>query len=237
MKKLFLIALPAIAMSLEAAESTRPLQTGHVEISINDLPDGSSKDLGAAVREYSKNLDANSQRSVQATPSHRGTKAAEELVVYPKEHVYDVDEVLEPPRLNEKLILKDYSSLMIKPVELNVTNECHLLGASANGVYNRKTKEYSGFARLFKCPTGEVYTRDMTFYGMRKITIKEQNNVDIQGIGAKMYGYKDKNGSSYTTLTWVSNNVDHLVQKSGVDGPTRDWLIRYAEELVSKEAK
>lgn len=50
-----------------------------------------------------------------------------------------------------------------------------------------------------------------------------------------MYGMRDKAGNSVTTLSWVSNDVDHRVQKTGVDAATREWLIQFAQELVGKE--
>lgn len=237
MKKFLLVALPAIAMSLHAAEQPKQFKPGHVEISIYDLPEGSTKDLATAVREYSKHLDANVAQSAQAKRSERNVQAAHDLAVFPKEYVYDVENASLYRSIDEKLIVNDYTSLMIKPVDLASTRSCELLGTTVNGVYNRKTKEHSGFSRVFECPTGYIVTRDMTFYGMRKITIKEQNNVVVNGVGGKMYGYIDKNGNSYTTLSWVSNNIDHLVQKTGTDAATRKWLIQYAQELVSKEAK
>lgn len=39
------------------------------------------------------------------------------------------------------------------------------------------------------------------------------------------------------TLSWVSNDIDHVVQKVGTDESTRNWLIQYAEEIVAKEQK
>lgn len=77
----------------------------------------------------------------------------------------------------------------------------------------------------------------MTFFGMRKVVIKEQNNVVVAGVSGQMAGYRDKAGNSYTTLKWVSNDVDHAVQKTGVDESTRNWLVQYAAEVIAKEAK
>jgi|GEM_PF-5945968 len=235
MKKLLLITLPAIALNLHAAEPARPVRTGYVEISIHDLPEGSTQNLGRAVREYIRKLDAaNGDRTKIERPRYNA-KAAETLVAYPKEHVYEVENAQMERTLDKSRILNDYSSLMVKPVDLDATSACQLLGTVANGMYNRKTSQYAGFVRIFNCPDGDVLTWDTTFYGMRKIVIREQKNVDINGIRGIMHGFRDSNGNSHTSLSWVSNDIDHQVQKTGVDAATREWLLQYARELVSKE--
>lgn len=237
MKKLLLIALPAIALNLHAAEPARSSRTGYVEISIHDLPEGSSKNLGPAIREYIRKLDAaNGDRTKIERPRYNA-KAAEALVVYPKEHVYDVDNAKMERTLDKSQILNDYSSLMLEPVDLDATRACQLLGTVGNGMYNRKTGQYAGFVRVFNCPDGDVLTWDMTFYGMRRTVIREQQNVEINGIRGIMHGLRDSNGNSHTSLSWVSNDIDHQVQKIGVDAATREWLLQYARELQSKEAE
>lgn len=238
MKYLLLVAASAIAMGLHAQDGmpdSRP-ESRYVEISVHDLPAGSEKDLDAAVgkmgshlREDDKALPLNS-RSTQR-------KVEPVLQTHPKEHVYEVDNATMRYKENAQTVLSNYDSLMIKPVDLSVTKACNLLSTDANGVYSQKRKEHSGYSRYFRCPDGDVYARDMTFFGMRKVVIKEQNNVMIAGASGRMYGYRDKSGNSYTVLKWVANDIDHAVQKVGTDVSTRDWLIQYAEELTAKEAK
>lgn len=230
--KLAAIPLLVVGSYATADQLTQLPRTGHVEVSIHDPPEGSSEHLDAAIKEYRKNPGA-----AKVSPSLRRSASGEETVAFPKERVLDVDNASLEARLKQTPTMTDFSSLRVKPIDLNVTASCKLVTTQPNGVYIRTTKEHSGFSRFFRCPDGAVYSRDMTFYGMRKITIKEQNNVHQPTFTGQMYGSRDKQGNSYTTLSWVSNNIDHVVQKTGVDESTRNWLIQYAEELVAKEPK
>jgi hypothetical protein len=237
MRKVFFAAVSTlIASGFAFAEpAVQGPPRGHFEISIKDLPPGSSKDLGAAMREYSRSI----ARGDQPKPglSQRAMNPSDEVVSFPKEHVYEVDDARLNWGLEKKPSLADYAGLEIKPVDLEVTASCELVTTQPNGVYNRRDNVHSGFSRHYKCPLGDVYLRDMSFFGFRKITIKEQNNITIGSVQGRMSGFRDKVGNSYTMLSWVSNEVDHLVQMSGTNEETRQWLIRYAEELVSKEGK
>ncbi|MFJ2982651.1 MULTISPECIES: hypothetical protein [unclassified Pseudomonas] len=229
------LAIADICLAADLPDS-RP-KSRYTEISIHELPMGSEKDLDASVREYSKQLRTEGTRGARTSGSKRNDAAAAALATYPNDHVYEADNALISYKPGSQLPLTNYSSLMIKPIDLKATSACELMATDANGVYSRKRKEYSGFSRYFKCPDGDVYTKDMTFFGMRKVVIKEQNNIVVSGISGRMYGYRDKKGNSYTTLWWVSNDIDHAVQKSGTDASTRNWLVQYAEELIAKEAK
>lgn len=240
MKKLLLIALPAVALNLHAAEPGRSFkpgfEPGYLEVSIHDLPEGSAQDIGAALRQYTRNLDAGGS-SPKAERPGRNDRDLQALVIYPKEHVYEVKNATLERKLDAKHLVTDYSSLMIEPLDLDATRPCRLVGTSTNGVYNRDTRQHSGFARVFACPDGDVLIRDMTFYKMRKTVIKEQRNVDLDGSNGAMHGMRDPHGNSFTSLSWVSGGVDHLVQKTGVEAATREWLIRYAREVMRKEAE
>lgn len=162
MRILKFAALPLLVSGVcaTADEGSQLPRTGHVEISIRDLPDGSSKDLDAAIRAYRKNPEA-----------AKASSSGEEIAPVPKEQVFLVDNAYLEGLLKLKPPLTDFSSLRIKPIDLKVTAACELLSTQPNGVYIRSTKEHSGYSRFFRCPDGAVYSRDMTFYGMRKITI------------------------------------------------------------------
>ncbi|MFJ4257501.1 hypothetical protein ACIP01_11235 [Pseudomonas monteilii] len=226
-----LAALPLlVAESYATADQISQLpRTGHVEVSVRDIPEGISEHLDEAIREYRKNPGAG-----KGSASLRKSTSSEEVIAFPKERVLDVDNASLEARLKQTPTMTDFSSLRVKLIDLNVTASCKLVTTQPNGVYIRTTKEHSGFSRFFRCPDGAVYSRAMTFYGMRKITIKEQNNVHQPTFTGQMYGSRDKHGNSYTTLSWVSNNIDHVVQKTGLDESTRNWLIQYADELVAK---
>lgn len=226
------LSLLVVSAYVTADQGSQLPRTGHVEISIHDLPEGSSKDLDAAIRAYRKDPAA-----AEGASSLRKLRSGDEIAAVPKDRIFDVENASLEGRLKQKAPLTDFSSLRIKPIDLKATAACELLSTQPNGVYIRSTKEHSGFSRFFRCPDGAVYTRDMTFYGMRKITIKEQNNVHQPTFTGQMYGNRDQQGNSYTTLSWVSNDIDHVVQKVGADESTRNWLIQYAEELVAKEQK
>ncbi|MHA6195593.1 hypothetical protein ACX3YG_14610 [Pseudomonas wadenswilerensis] len=184
-----------------------------------------------------RKLDAAGLLPPPDNQAHLDVPIPEGLVIYPKDHLYEGTRAPLGRLSDNPPLLKDYSSLMLTPIDLDITQPCQLQGTAASGVHNRKTGQFSGFARFYDCPTGEVSINDMSFYGMRKITIREQNNVDIEGIGGRMSGFRDGSGNSFTWLSWVSNEVGHQVQKAGVDEATREWLMQYARELVSKEKK
>lgn len=239
MNKLILLAASIVAFELHAQEplpNARPASR-HIEISIRDLPQGSEKELDTAVREYSKTLRGDRVGTAQFSRSPGSMDVEKTLAMLPKEHVYEIDDAAMQYVPKESSMVTKNSALMIKPINTTITSACTLLGTETSGVYSQKRQEHSGFSRSFRCPDGDVYIRDMTFFGMRKIVIKEQNNVMVGGVSGQMAGYRDKSGNSYTTLKWVSHDIDHAVQKSGVDNSTRNWLIQYAEEIIAKEGK
>jgi len=239
MKILVFIAVSVVSLNLHASEvvpDARP-SSRYLEISINDLPKGSEKDLDSAVREYSRTLRNGGSDFPKINQSAQGRSAVAAMVSKPADHVYASGNAKLNYLPKASLAKNGYGSLMIQPLELESTKSCTLLGTEANGVYSQKRKQHSGFSQYFQCSDGDVYLRDMTFFGMRKVVIKEQNNVVINGFSGQMAGYRDPAGNSFTTLEWVSNDIDHLVKKSGVDEPTRHWLVSYAEEVIAREAK
>ena len=230
------LCLSNYAVAGPETPSTQAPRTGHIEVSINDLPEGSSKDLGAAMRVFGKRLDTEGTGIMGQGASNkmlRSTISGE--ITRPEDHIYQVDNASLSWLKNSAPALTDYSQLKITPSEVNITSACKIIITQPNGIFSKKQKKYTGFARFYQCQDGEVFTRDMTFDGVRKLTIKEQKNLTFRGGSGVIYGARDTKGNTNTTLKWVSNNIDHFVQKTGATADTRQWLIRYAEEIVAKE--
>lgn len=218
-----------------APPSGKVFVSGHTEISIHDLPPGSVDDLSKAVREYTSGSGNPRQQAAQRKQvmTANVTDAEIKKISAAPDHVYDIDDARFLGRVNPALKVSDYSYLKLKPLDLAITRSCTLKTTQANGLLRNGMN--TGYSRYYQCPEGDVYTKDMLLEGVRKITIKEQQNVSFNGYSGMMHGYRDASGHGYTHLAWVSNNTSHVVERVGVTSDTRTWLVAYATELTRLE--
>ncbi|MBX8539637.1 hypothetical protein K5D44_21240 [Pseudomonas cichorii] len=184
---------------------------GYQEISMYDLPTGSSKTLEKAMVDDSKSL-----------PS-------------PSDKVYDDPDTRSSWVINPEKTVTDYSLLKIQPNKIQILRPCNLKSTQYNGIY-RKSK-YTGFAQFYDCAGEKVYLRDMLLEGVKITGIKEQNNVELLNTKGIMYGIRNLQGKSFTNLSWTSKNIHHIVEKDGTSPSTRAWLIKYANEVISQEGE
>ncbi|MBX8499334.1 hypothetical protein [Pseudomonas lijiangensis] len=210
---------------------------GYKEISMYDLPTGSSKNLEKAMIDYNKantNGEAKPDNSLKIRPLARVEKEIKEIK-FPAYKVYDEPDARSSWEINPKKTVTDYSLLKIQPNRIQTLQTCDLKSTQYNGIY-RKSK-YTGFAQFYDCAGEKVYLRDMLLEGIKITGIKEQNNVELLNTKGVMYGIKNSQGKSFTNLSWTSKNIHHIIERDGTNSFTRAWLIRYANEVISLEEK
>lgn len=209
-------------------------RSGHFEISIYDLPTGSSSSpelLGQAIKKHNTTQLSSPQIQQRSSQPQNRKKSEISKIRLPEYYIQDVENASFEGRIDQSREVVDYSHLKLKPLNLKSVSGCILKSTQLNGI--KRGNLNTGFSRYYTCSDGDIYTRDMLLEGVRLTTIKEQSNVDIKGNSGTIYAVRDSSGRSYTSLSWVSNNTAHMIQKVGTGVSTRDWLYRYAEELTS----
>ncbi|RMW09861.1 hypothetical protein ALP03_00048 [Pseudomonas amygdali pv. tabaci] len=216
------------------AEGSSKSNSAYSDISIYDLPEGSASDLGQAMREYDKDVRNGSKTPVPASKAGAFGKADAEAdkIRIPQDHIYETNNASTNWRINPDRAVTDYSLLKIQPPKLEIVSGCELLATQYNGI--KLSGLHTGYAQFFKCKHGNISTRDMLLEGVRTTRIAEQFNISFDGISGTVYGVKDSMGNSYTHLNWISNNTDHVVEKSGTGEAVRAWLADYAEEVIAQ---